>query len=48
MYYYVLSNGVMFDLASDETEETRQGITRVHETSPSRFLQKGLELEDQQ
>lgn len=38
----------MFDLAEEETEETRQGIPQVHETSPSRFLQKGLDLEDQQ
>lgn len=38
----------MYDLALEETEEARQGIAPLHETSPSRFLQKGLDLEDQQ
>ncbi|KAF7976812.1 hypothetical protein HWV62_5680 [Athelia sp. TMB] len=39
---------VMFDLAVEEAEETRRGAALLHETSPSRFLQRGLDLEDQQ
>ncbi|KZP16524.1 hypothetical protein FIBSPDRAFT_957932 [Athelia psychrophila] len=41
-------NLVMFDLAEEEAEQSCQGNTQVHETSPSRFLQRGLDLEDQQ
>ncbi|KAF7972080.1 hypothetical protein HWV62_19161 [Athelia sp. TMB] len=39
---------VMLELALEETEDTRQGIAQPHETSASRFLQRGLDLEDQQ
>ncbi|KAF7968821.1 hypothetical protein HWV62_29262 [Athelia sp. TMB] len=39
---------VMHELAVEETEATRQGIPQLHEMSPARFLQKGLDLEDQQ
>lgn len=39
---------VMLELANEETEDVRQGIIQPHETSPSRFIQKGLDLEEQQ
>ena len=38
----------MFDLALEEAEQLREGAPQLHETSPSRFLQRGLDLEDQQ
>ncbi|KAF7983642.1 hypothetical protein HWV62_20588 [Athelia sp. TMB] len=39
---------VMYALASEEMQESQQGIAPLHETSASRFLQRGLDLEDQQ
>lgn len=39
---------VQVQLANEENTEASRGILRLHETSPALFLQKGLELEDQQ
>ncbi|KAF7974577.1 hypothetical protein HWV62_11954 [Athelia sp. TMB] len=39
---------VMLDLAVEEAKEMHRGAATLHETSPSRFLQQGLDLEDQQ
>lgn len=39
---------VQVQLANEENTEASRGILCLHETSPALFLQKGLELEDQQ
>ncbi|KAF7971014.1 hypothetical protein HWV62_22285 [Athelia sp. TMB] len=38
----------MFEIAQEEAEEISHGTPQIHEMSPSRFLQQGLDLEDQQ
>lgn len=39
---------IQLELAQEEDKSLRSGVTAIHETSPAKFLQKGLELEDQQ
>ncbi|KAF7970236.1 hypothetical protein HWV62_24724 [Athelia sp. TMB] len=39
---------VMYELAMEEAAETNRGSPQLHEMSPSRFIQQGLDLEEQQ
>ena len=39
---------VRLELAHEELESAKTGISPAHEISPSAFLQTGLELEEQQ
>lgn len=39
---------IQLELAQEEERSLQSGFVAIHETSPAKFLQKGLELEDQQ
>lgn len=39
---------VRLELSKEEAEDAARGVEQGHETTPSKFLIQGLELEDQQ
>lgn len=58
LYYYYLCQltpctaitlaSMQVKLAQEENQEASHGAMHLYETSPSLFLQKGFDLEDQQ
>lgn len=39
---------VRLELANEEAADAARGVGRGHDTTPSKFLMQGLDLEDQQ